>query len=90
MVNSLPDFLWLYALLHSIRLIWNDTLNSQMFGWIAVAVISAFASEVMQRFGFVPGTFDAGDVLAYSLATFLFFIQIYKPIYLNQLNLLKL
>lgn len=62
-VGSLPSFLWTYALVAALRLVWReDGANlCRTFTWIAVAV--GIAYEVGQATGLLQGTFDVLDLL---------------------------
>lgn len=70
---NIPDGLWLYALLQSIRLIWqNDPFRKGYPAWLALATIGAFGSEIAQYLGLIPGTFDMLDIIMYLLAAGIF------------------
>ncbi len=69
---SLPDGLWLYALLSSLLFIWKDNDGSQpAIIWIVLAITLSFSMEILQAFHWMPGTFDWKDLLSYSVATFM-------------------
>lgn len=67
MVYNLPAGLWLFAFLCMLRL-----LQSQWY-YFASAICFAFGAELLQATGYAGGTFDYGDLLAYSVAGGVFF-----------------
>lgn len=76
---SLPDGLWLYALLSAIIFIWKRKFSRQLFRWLLLAISLSFFSEVLQAYKVIPGTFDPNDLIAYSIATIFSFLN-FKPI----------
>lgn len=62
----LPDFLWLYALLHSMSLIWQA--DKRVWFWLILCTILSIGSEIFQLHGYIPGTFDYLDITAYLMA----------------------
>jgi hypothetical protein len=61
---SLPDALWVYALTVLLSLIWREargTWASRI--WIATGAVLGCGGEVLQKLGFVPGTYDLADLL---------------------------
>jgi hypothetical protein len=75
---SLPDGLWLYALLSAIIFIWKEKFSTQLFRWLLLAISLSFFSEVLQAYNIIQGTFDLNDLFAYSLATILCLLN-FKP-----------
>lgn len=71
---NLPDGLWLYASLQTLRLIWRTSLPRPSYPWIAALLLLAFGSELLQAMHFMPGTGDWGDVVAYAVGGICFFI----------------
>ena len=73
-VYSLPDGLWLYALLGSLNLIW---LPLEIAGriWSLLAVFASLGSEIAQFYHLLPGTFDIADILAYLILSTIFFTR---------------
>lgn len=75
MVYNLPAGLWLFAFLYMLRL-----LQSQWY-YFASAICFAFGAELLQATAYAGGTFDFGDLLAYSVAGGVFFLlQKIKPV----------
>jgi hypothetical protein len=68
MVYNLPAGLWLFAFLYLLHL-----LQSQWY-YFASAICFAFGAELLQATAYAGGTFDAGDLLAYSVAGAVFFL----------------
>ena len=64
---SVPDGLWVYATTSWMILIWRGT---PPWTWLAVGVIFGLGGELGQLFGFVPGTYENLDMVAY-VASFL-------------------
>lgn len=63
---TLPDFLWLFALLQTMRLIWHT--EKWVWFWLFLCTFLSIGSEVLQLAGDIPGTFDHIDIAAYLLA----------------------
>lgn len=72
-IYNLPDALWLYALISSLRAIWGEKLFSSGRFWFSFTLILSIGSEIAQYFRLIPGTFDIRDIIIY-LATFLLFV----------------
>lgn len=69
---SLPDGLWLYALLSAMHLIWASEQRNKMI-WVLCICSATLSTEVLQNRQLLPGVFDWLDLLAYFLAMILFF-----------------
>ena len=67
-VFSLPDALWLYALLSAMAWVWGGNGGRAGQAWWCVAALAGPAHEALQAFGVLAGTFDVWDLLAYGLA----------------------
>lgn len=67
-IFNLPAGLWLFAFLHALAL-----LRCGPF-FFAAAILFAMGAELLQLTGHVKGTFDGGDLFAYALAVFCFFL----------------
>ena len=65
---NLPDALWLFSFLSCIQIIWSKNSKEKLI-WIFGIVAASIGTEILQRFHFIPGTFDAWDIFAYILAT---------------------
>ena len=68
---SLPDGLWLLSYLLFIRHVWAGRSAHARWGWTAMGLIISIGHEFAQAAGWVMGTFDWVDVLAYTMATWL-------------------
>ena len=65
---NLPDFLWLYSFTSAYFIAYkNEQLLRGRF-WKAIIPIIAFASEFMQSYNIIPGTYDDLDLMAYATA----------------------
>ena len=73
-VYNMPAGLWLFAYLLIIDAIWGKDQNSLYMCYLYILPILAIVSELMQYFGFLPGTFDFFDLLSYISAILLFII----------------
>lgn len=79
---SLPDGLWLFALLSAIAAIWR-TPCKESHSWLLTIFVGSILSEVAQKFHIIPGTFDWLDILAYSIVAFIFSINYFSKIKTN-------
>ncbi len=73
-IYTLPDFLWLYALLHSMHFIWQ--VDKRVWFWLILCTLLSIGSEVLQLFNYIPGTFDYYDIAAYLTAFLIVSIHI--------------
>ena len=73
LVGSLPDFLWLFALLNLFCFIWEEVEKIPTFFKILLYTLPIL-SEVFQYFNIIQGTGDYFDILAYLLAIYIFSI----------------
>jgi len=72
---NLPAALWLFSYMYCINAIWGRTKYERLkivFLWTLPFV--AVLSELLQLCGFISGTFDVLDLIAYLLAIILFII----------------
>lgn len=70
-IYNVPDGLWLFSFLNCLYIIWyKSSIRTKMI-WIMSVFLLALLTEVLQKFHFIPGTFDINDILAYSLALIL-------------------
>lgn len=81
MAYNVPDGLWLYSLLQALRSVWNAALFSKGLPWLCIAIAGAFLSEVAQLHRMIPGTYDALDIVVYTLAALVFILQYYRPVH---------
>ncbi len=65
---NLSDGLWLYALVSAITLIWNGHISAYFTGWLFLAIVLTYLTEIFQGLHFIQGTFDWYDLLSYSIA----------------------
>lgn len=73
---NLADALWLYAFLATLSLIWAEDPTRRY--WQIGIYILAIISEIAQYYQIINGTGDWADVMAYSLAFFIFYFIIQK------------
>jgi len=62
-IYSLPDALWMMALITLILFIWDFKINSKSIPWIFSAFITGILIEIFQVFHLIRGTFDRNDLL---------------------------
>ncbi|HLF64075.1 MAG TPA: hypothetical protein VI603_09990 [Saprospiraceae bacterium] len=67
-IYSLPDALWMLALVTLVLLIWDFKLHSRSIPWITIAVGTGLLFEIFQGVHLVPGTFDVTDLVFILLA----------------------
>lgn len=65
--HNLPDFLWLFALLNALGLIWRENWNTYV-SWSLFTFLGALGTELAQKTSLIPGTYDIWDMFSYSLA----------------------
>jgi hypothetical protein len=65
---SLPTALWAFALVAVMAHIWRGQTARARHAWLAVSIVFAVGLEFGQLCGFIPGTFDANDILTTGLA----------------------
>lgn len=78
---SAPDGLWLFSYICFMFVIWKNSVTTKNIIWIILLPIYAFYTEFGQFFGFISGTFDLLDLIAYGLGLILPFI-----IFKNKIN----
>ena len=83
---NLPDGLWFYALLTVLLYIWENNFSECFVIWLFLAIILSYISEVLQKYHFLSGTFDFKDLLAYTIASSIFYFFNFQK--LNQQLLL--
>lgn len=64
---QVPDFLWLFALINLLSLIWH-TNTTAFITWTLAVVLLALLSEFAQRSKLISGAFDWLDIISYGLA----------------------
>ncbi len=64
-IYNLPDGLWLYSLVQAMAKIWKGHKGSIIAQTACIGL--AVGHEVLQKFGYILGTFDLLDILAYCL-----------------------
>ena len=75
---SLPDALWVYALTAALALVWRRERGPAAAAWLAVGPLLGVGSELGQRAGMVPGTFDPLDAALCALAAGLAWLLVYR------------
>ena len=78
--NNLPDGLWMYALLSFLFYIHEQKMTKHFLAWMLLAIVMSFFLEILQAIHIMPGTFDWYDLLAYLVATFVFFLTKFNQI----------
>lgn len=64
---NLPDFLWLFALLNALGIIWSG--NCRMyFRWTIAAFLGTLYTEFAQKIQLISGTYDIWDTYSYIIA----------------------
>ncbi len=63
----LPDALWTSAYLFICDAVWSTESCRERLGYGMLVPLIGLLSEVAQRVGWLPGTFDVQDLLAYVL-----------------------
>lgn len=64
---SLPDGLWMFAIMCVQLWIWDKKINNRTCAWMAIVYIICMSYEVLQISGVCPGTYDVNDVLFMSM-----------------------
>lgn len=64
-IYCLPDGLWTTSFILIMDAIWS-TLKEKLF-WASIIPVIGIASEILQIVHILPGTFDYGDLLCYTL-----------------------
>ena len=80
---SLPDGLWIFSYVSLMLFIWSNTVSFKNLFWILSIPFLAIGSEIGQRLGLIPGTFDLPDLLLYIFGMSLPFLIFNKSIKLN-------
>jgi len=62
-IYSLPDALWMFALILLIVTIWNFTLSKPCIIWIIISFLTGILFEILQKPKFIIGTFDYIDLI---------------------------
>ncbi len=63
LIFCLPNALWLYAFTRCMALLWRGSRSPARFVWLAIPALLSVGSELGQLTPWVPGTFDALDVV---------------------------
>ena len=75
LLYSFPDGCWVFSYVLFMDAIWMARIREGVFFLLLLPVI-ALASELLQGTGLLRGTFDWGDVIAYSLGAILGFLWV--------------
>lgn len=81
LIYSLPNALWVYSLTAYLLFIWNG--DDKNIFWLLVGPLIGIAAEIMQIFGYFPGTYDNIDLLLTIIFGILPFF-IFKPFKLKK------
>jgi hypothetical protein len=65
LIYSLPDGLWMFSFTTVILYIWKNTINRKNILWIIIMPITAFCTEICQKYHLINGTYDVNDIFAY-------------------------
>lgn len=65
--HNLPDFLWLFALLNALGIIWSGNFR-MYFRWTIAAFLGALYTEFAQKIQLISGTYDIWDTYSYIIA----------------------
>ena len=64
-IYNLPDFLWIFASTSLLLIIWDFKITKQNLIYILVPFLLAVGSEICQKIGYISGTYDNLDFVAY-------------------------
>ena len=84
-IYSLPDALWMFALIMAILTIWDFKLHNKSIAWLVMALAAAIMFELLQGFSYIKGTFDPVDLIMIMLSAvipvsfILFRLRIWRP-----------
>lgn len=73
---QIPDFLWMYASMNFLGLIWKNNSRQLKFYQVFMLFL-ACTLEIFQKLNYIPGTFDLKDIATYFLA-FIISLLIFK------------
>ena len=63
LIYSLPDGMWMFAVMCVQLWIWGAVFNKYTALWMTIVYIICLANEGLQLIGHSPGTFDVNDLL---------------------------
>lgn len=67
-IYSVPDVLWMMALITTILFIWNFKLDRRSIRWIIIGFAVGLMFEIFQGFHLIRGTFDVNDLILMLIA----------------------
>ena len=70
-IYSLPDALWMSALMLLILMIWNFKLHLKSIPWVVMAILTGVSYEIFQGYHLIRGTYDPVDLLFIMIGAFL-------------------
>ena len=70
-IYSLPDGLWMLALMMLMMMIWNFKFNHKSLPWLACAFFTGILFETFQGLQWISGTFDINDIYCLCLGAFI-------------------
>lgn len=62
LMYSLPDGLWMFAVMSIQLWIWDRQINAHTVLWMTIVYIICLTNEVLQSVGLSPGTYDNNDI----------------------------
>ena len=62
-VYSLPDALWMMALIMIVLMIWEFKLDTRSIFWVALSTLVGVLLEISQAIHVLPGTYDNTDLI---------------------------
>lgn len=71
-VFSLPSGLWVSSYILLMHLLWADGNKKARYVWTLCLPLMAILSEVLQKYGGCPGTFDYCDIIFYTIPILLY------------------
>lgn len=71
-VFSLPSGLWVSSYIFFMHLLWTDGNKKARYVWTLCLPFVAITSEILQKYGVCPGTFDFCDILFYTIPILLY------------------
>ena len=74
-VYSLPDGLWMYSFFLAMRAIWLKDYSRLSLYTTLILPIFIVLTEILQYFNMFPGTYDAIDLICYTLPIFIYLIH---------------
>lgn len=77
-VYSLPDALWMFALILLIVTIWDFDFTKSCIAWIIISFLTGVLFEILQKLKMINGTFDYIDLIFMIIASILPILLTFK------------